>query len=106
PRRQSLILMAEIALTVAFLDRFAARFGVRPAEWHSELSPRQRARTWHAVAARETVVLGGAHLRERCGAAELPAVEAIDLKREGPPRGRFVAPRLAEAVRSALEREE
>ena len=28
--RQSLILMPEIALTAQFLDRFAARFGVRP----------------------------------------------------------------------------
>src|SRR5215470_5504259 len=44
--RQALILMPEIALTAQFLDRFAARFGVRPAEWHSELSPRRRARTW------------------------------------------------------------
>jgi primosomal protein N' (replication factor Y) len=51
--RQSLILMPEIALTAQALDRFAARFGVRPAEWHSELSPRIRARTWHAVAAGE-----------------------------------------------------
>ena len=33
--RQILILMPEIALTAQFLDRFAARFGVRPAEWHS-----------------------------------------------------------------------
>ena len=47
---RALILMPEIALTAQFLDRFAARFGVRPAEWHSELSPRRRARTWTAVA--------------------------------------------------------
>ena len=33
--RQVLILLPEIALTTAFLDRFAARFGVNPAEWHS-----------------------------------------------------------------------
>ena len=33
--KQVLILMPEIALTAQFLDRFAARFGVRPAEWHS-----------------------------------------------------------------------
>ena len=38
--RQSLILMPEIALTGQFLDRFAQRFGTRPAEWHSELPPR------------------------------------------------------------------
>ena len=33
-------------------------------------------------------------------------IEAIDLRREGPPRGRFIAPRLAEAVQIALERGE
>ena len=41
--KQSLILMPEIALTGQFLDRFARRFGVRPMEWHSELTPRTRA---------------------------------------------------------------
>ena len=40
-KRQTLILMPEIALTAQFLDRFSARFGVRPAEWHSQLSPAQ-----------------------------------------------------------------
>ena len=58
--RQSLILMPEIALTAQFLDRFAARFGTRPAEWHSELSPRRRARTWRAVADGEVLVVVGA----------------------------------------------
>ncbi len=58
--RQSLILMPEIALTAQFLDRFAARFGTRPAEWHSELSPRRRARTWSAVAKGEVSVVVGA----------------------------------------------
>jgi primosomal protein N' (replication factor Y) len=49
-----------------------------------------------------------AHLKlpERFGGQHLPAVEAIDLRREGPPRGRFIAPRLAEAVKIALERKE
>ena len=174
--RQSLILMPEIALTARALDRFAARFGVRPAEWHSELSPRIRARTWHAVAAGEVSVVAGARsalflpyadlglvvvdeehdavykqedgvhyhardmavvrghiakfpvvlasatpsietevnarrgryrrlqLPERFGGQHMPGVEAIDLTREGPPRGRYVAPRLAEAVKIALER--
>jgi primosomal protein N' (replication factor Y) len=176
--RQCVILMPEIALTAQFLDRFAARFGVRPAEWHSELAPRRRARTWHAVADGEVAVVVGArsalflpyanlglivvdeehdaaykqedgvhyhardmavvrghiggfpvvlasatpsvetevnarrgryrrlHLPERFGGAQLPAIEAIDLTREGPPRGRYVAPRLAEAVNIALERKE
>jgi primosomal protein N' (replication factor Y) (superfamily II helicase) len=176
--RQSLILMPEIALTGQFLDRFAARFGVRPAEWHSDLNPRKRARTWQAVAAGEVSVIAGARsalflpyadlglivvdeehdsaykqedgvhyhardmavvrghiakipvvlasatpsietevnarrgryrrlqLPERFGGAHLPTTEAIDLTREGPPRGRFVAPRLAEAVKLALERKD
>jgi len=176
--RQVLILMPEIALTAQFLDRFAERFGVRPAQWHSELSPRLRARTWAGVAAHEVAVVAGArsalflpfadlglivldeehdpaykqedgvryhardmavvrahtakipivlasatpsvetvvnvrrgryahlHLPERFGGAHLPAVEAIDLRREGPARGRFIAPRLAEAVKTALERGE
>jgi primosomal protein N' (replication factor Y) (superfamily II helicase) len=174
--RQSLILMPEIALTAQSLDRFAARFGVRPAEWHSELSPRNRARTWHGVAAGEVSVVAGARsalflpyadlgliivdeehdavykqedgvhyhardmavvrghiakfpvvlasatpsietevnarrgryrrlqLPERFGGQHLPGVEAIDLTREGPPRGRYIAPRLAAAVKTALER--
>jgi primosomal protein N' (replication factor Y) len=177
-RRQVMILMPEIALTAQFLDRFAGRFGVRPAEWHSELAPRKRARTWAAVAAGEVSVVVGArsalflpyadlglivvdeehdpaykqedgvryhardmavvrarenkipivlasatpsvetvvnarrgryaHLQlpERFGGQHLPSVEAIDLRREGPARGRFIAPRLAEAVKIALEKKE
>ena len=58
--RQALILMPEIALTSQVLDRFAERFGVRPAEWHSQLSQRLRARTWAAVAAGEATVTVGA----------------------------------------------
>ena len=177
-KKQVLILMPEIALTAQFLDRFAARFGVRPAEWHSEIAPRKRARTWAAVAANEISVVVGArsalflpyadlglivvdeehdpaykqedgvryhardmavvraretkipivlasatpsvetvvnakrgryiHLKlpERFGGQHLPSVEAIDLRREGPPRGRFISPRLAETVKIALERGE
>ena len=176
--RQTLILMPEIALTGQSLDRFTERFGTRPAEWHSQLSPRLRARTWAAVAANEvSVVIGarsalflpyadlglivvdeehdpaykqedGAHyhardmavvrgrvaqipvvlasatpsvesevnarrgrykriqLPERFGGAHMPTIEAIDMRREGPPRGRFISPRLAEAVQIALERKE
>ena len=57
---QALILMPEIALTGQFLDRFAQRFGVRPIEWHSELTPRTRARNWAAIAAGEAPVVVGA----------------------------------------------
>jgi len=42
--RQVLVLLPEIALTASFLDRFVDRFGARPAEWHSDIAPRQRRR--------------------------------------------------------------
>lgn len=176
--RQVLILMPEIALTGQFLDRFARRFGVRPLEWHSELTPRTRARNWASIAAGEAhVVVGarsalflpysdlgliivdeehdqaykqddGAHyhardmavvrahiakipivlasatpsvesevnarkgrylrvpLPSRFGGQHMPHIEAIDLRRAGPPRGRFISPPLAEAIKIAVERRE
>jgi primosomal protein N' (replication factor Y) len=58
--RQVLILMPEIALTAQFLGRFAERFGVNPAEWHSEIAPRKRARIWSAVALGNVSVVVGA----------------------------------------------
>jgi primosomal protein N' (replication factor Y) (superfamily II helicase) len=174
--RQVLILVPEIALTAQFLDRFAARFAVSPAEWHSALTPRRRERTWAGVAAGEVRVVVGArsalflpfaelgliivdeehdsafkqedgvhyhardmavvrarladipivlasatpsvetevnarrgryrrlHLPERFGGQHLPAIEAIDLRREGPPRGRYVAPRLLAAIKTTIAR--
>jgi primosomal protein N' (replication factor Y) len=45
-------------------------------------------------------------LPERFGGQRLPSVEAIDLKRERPPPGRFIAPTLAGAVKTAIERGE
>ena len=176
--RQVLILMPEIALTGQFLDRFASRFGVRPLEWHSELTPRTRARNWAAIAGGEAHVVVGArsalflpyadlglvvvdeehdqaykqddgahyHARDmavvrgriaaipvvlasatpsvqtevnarkgryqrvalpaRFGGQAMPHIQAIDLRREGPARGRFISPPLAEAVRVAIERRE
>ncbi len=46
------------------------------------------------------------HLPERFGGARLPKIEAIDMRREGPPRGRFISPKLADAVRTSLEKRE
>src|ERR1051325_8113567 len=176
--KQALILMPEIALTGQFLDRFASRFGVRPLEWHSELTPRTGARNWAAIASGAAhVVVGarsalfmpyanlglivvdeehdqaykqedGAHyhardmavkrasiakipivlasatpsvetevnarkgryqrivLPSRFGGQHMPQIEAIDLRREPPPRGRFISPRLAEEIRIAVERQQ
>ncbi len=177
--KQSLILMPEIALTGQFLDRFAARFGVRPMEWHSELTPRTRARNWAAISAGEAPVVVGArsalflpyadlglivvdeehdqaykqddgvhyHARDmavvrahiakipivlasatpsvetevnarkgryqrivlpsRFGGQHMPQIEAIDLRREAPARGRFISPRARRTRSShAIERRE
>ena len=168
--RQALILLPEIALTAQFLDRFAARFGVRPAEWHSGVSLRRRARRWSGIASGDVKVVAGArsslflpfadlglivvdeeheaaykqddgvsyHARDmavmrgrfeaapvvlasatpsletrvnaetgryghvrlaaRYAGRSLPALAAIDMRRDAPPRGRWIAPKLAEAV--------
>ncbi len=59
PHAQILVLLPEIALTSQWLDRFEARFGVRPVEWHSDLTPAERRRAWHEVAkGRARVVVG------------------------------------------------
>ncbi|HEY7458990.1 MAG TPA: primosomal protein N' [Xanthobacteraceae bacterium] len=176
--KQTLILLPEIALTARFLDRFADRFGVRPAEWHSQVSSRKRARTWEAVARGEVAVVAGARsalflpfkdiglivvdeehdpaykqedgvhyhardmavvrgslagapvvlssatpaietevnarreryrrlsLPERFSGSAIPPLEALDLRKEGPARGRWIAPRLEVAMRETIERGE
>ena len=173
-RRQALALLPEIALTAQFLDRFAQRFGARPAEWHSAIAPRRRERLWSAVATGEARVVVGArsalflpfaelglivvdeehegaykqedgvvyHARDmavvrarlegaaialasatpsletrvnaergrygwlkleaRFGGRPLPEIAAIDLRREGPPRGRWLAPRLVAGIEAGL----
>ena len=57
--KQILVLLPEIALGAQWLSRFEARFGVRPAVWHSELTQARRRDTWRAVAdGRARVVVG------------------------------------------------
>ena len=48
--RQALVLLPEIALTAEFLTRVEARFGARPAEWHSGVTLAERRRAWRQVA--------------------------------------------------------
>ena len=57
---QVLILMPEIALSNSFISRFAARFGVKPALWHSSLTPAQRRLTWRSIVTGQTRVVVGA----------------------------------------------
>jgi len=47
--RQALVLLPEIALTSEFLTRIEARFGARPAEWHSGVTMTDRRRAWKMV---------------------------------------------------------
>jgi primosomal protein N' (replication factor Y) len=58
--KQVLILLPEIALTAQFLERFAQRFGTKPAEWHSDLSQKERRRVYRAVMNGEAKVVVGA----------------------------------------------
>ncbi len=58
--RQALVLLPEISLTADFLERFGLRFGTRPAEWHSEVTPRARERVWRGVADGTLQVVVGA----------------------------------------------
>jgi primosomal protein N' (replication factor Y) len=176
--RQVLILVPEIALSAPFLARFEARFGVRPAEWHSDLAPPRRRRTWRAIVEGRVQVLIGARsalflpfpdlgliivdeeheaafkqddgvayqgrdmavvranlgdipailvsatpsletvtnisrgrygvvsLLARHGGASLPTVVPIDMRRDGPERGRWIAPELVKAMMASLGRGE
>ena len=57
--KQVLLLLPEIALTAQFIARVEARFGCEPAQWHSELRPRDRERVWRGVAeAKARIVVG------------------------------------------------
>jgi primosomal protein N' (replication factor Y) len=57
--RQVLVLLPEIALSAQWLDRFRRRFGVGPAEWHSDVTQAVRRDTWRAVASgRARIVVG------------------------------------------------
>ena len=175
---QALVLMPEIALTAQFLERFSARFGAKPAEWHSGVSERKRARLWRGVALGDVKVVAGArsalflpfenlrlivvdeeheaaykqedgvayhardmavvrarlvgativlasatpsietrvnaqtgryeHLRltARANARPMPLIEAIDMRNEGPERGRWIAPRLAREAQETIARGE
>lgn len=176
--RQVLILLPEIALTQAFLARFAARFGAAPALWHSAMKASERRRTWRQVAnggakvvvgarsalflpfaqlglivvdeaheiafkqddgvrynARDVAVMrarfesvpvvlasatpaleslamadAGRYTRlvlpTRHGAAQMPTIRLIDLTREPPARGSWIAPPLVKALGERLQRGE
>jgi primosomal protein N' (replication factor Y) len=58
--RQALVLLPEIALTGAFLDRVEARFGARPAEWHSGVTQTERRRLWRMAAVGGAALVVGA----------------------------------------------
>ncbi|PZO73224.1 MAG: primosomal protein N' [Mesorhizobium amorphae] len=176
--RQVLILLPEIALTQAFLGRFESRFGAPPAQWHSDVPPRQREKVWRQVAEGTVRVVAGARsalflpfrelgltivdeehdpafkqedrvfynardmavLRGRMGdfpvvlasatpsvesrvnaaqgryarlvlpgrfnEAALPTLQAVDLRRAPPTRGKFLSPVLVQAMAETLARGE
>jgi primosomal protein N' (replication factor Y) len=58
--KQALVLLPEIAMTAALIDRLTARFGARPIEWHSGLSEKQRRLHWRAIATGQAQFILGA----------------------------------------------
>src|SRR5215469_7395665 len=168
--RQVLVLLPEIALGAQWLERFCERFGVLPAQWHSDIGRAERRATWRAVATGRARVVVGARsalflpfpelglivvdeehdpsykqedgviyqardmavlraslagipiilvsatpsletvvnvargryervaLPRRHAAAELPAVQLIDMRRERIERGHFLAPQLIDEL--------
>lgn len=58
--RQALVLLPEIALTSEFITRVEARFGAKPAEWHSGVTMTERRRCWKMVGQGEAQMVVGA----------------------------------------------
>jgi primosomal protein N' (replication factor Y) len=58
--KQALVMLPEIAMTAALIDRLAARFGSRPVEWHSGLSEKQRRLNWQAISKGDAKFILGA----------------------------------------------
>jgi primosomal protein N' (replication factor Y) len=58
--RQALVLLPEIALTAEFLTRVEARFGAKPAEWHSGVTMTERRRCWKMLGQGEAQLVVGA----------------------------------------------
>jgi len=58
--RQALVLLPEIALTAEFLTRVEARFGARPAEWHSGVTQAERRRVFAMVGQGQAQLVVGA----------------------------------------------
>ncbi len=57
---QVLLLLPEIALTAGFIARVEKRFDCEPAQWHSDMRPRERERVWRGVASGEARIVVGA----------------------------------------------
>jgi primosomal protein N' (replication factor Y) len=58
--RQALVLLPEIALTAEFLTRVEARFGAKPAEWHSGVTTTERRRAWKMLGQGKAQLVVGA----------------------------------------------
>ena len=58
--KQVLVLVPEISLTSQWLKRFENRFGVIPFIWHSEISLKEKAKTWKAITLNKAKVIVGA----------------------------------------------
>lgn len=80
--RQALVLLPEVALTSAFVDRVETRLGARPAEWHHGVAPPERRRCWHAVGRGDAQLVVGARSALFLPYADLGLI-VIDEEHEG-----------------------
>ncbi len=60
PEAQVLVLLPEIALTQAVMERLQKRFGVEVAQWHTHIGNAARRRTWEGVAQGKVRLVVGA----------------------------------------------
>lgn len=58
--KQAVLLIPEIALTLSLVDRIGERLGFVPALWHSQTSPKERAKIWRGVSLGEVHCVVGA----------------------------------------------
>jgi len=58
--QQVLVLLPEIALSTQWVTRFEKRFGVKPANWNSGQTPKQKRLTWLGIANNKIKIVVGA----------------------------------------------
>ena len=59
-QKQVLVLLPEIFLTNQFEERFSEFFGIKPAIWHSKITPKNKRKIWQGILKNEVNLVIGA----------------------------------------------